>query len=150
MVRFQIPPFTSFGLEKYYQLRGVDLYWPKIILRWHLWHIGQIFIYQMFITKSLVNAKLLVVHKLLTDGKLLVVSKDLVNINLFSVGKHLVDTKYLASIKMLTDLTVDWLFYCTLITDTRKKHSSRMHTAHSPAVDASEALHQMSVWGSWS
>ena len=76
MVRFQIPPVISFGLRKYHHLRVVDFHWPELFE-------NDISV----ISKSLVNAKLLLVGQFLADGKLLAVSKHIVGSNLFSVGK---------------------------------------------------------------
>ena len=61
---------------KYYHLKMVDFHWPEIFED----NIS-------VISKSLVNAKLLLVGQFLTDGKLLAVNKYLVDSNLFSVGK---------------------------------------------------------------
>ena len=102
MVWFQTSPLISFGLGKCCYLRLVDFHWGMIIWRWHLCHVWLIFIYRMFYL--LVNAKLLIVGKLLADGKLLIVSKYLVDAKLFPVAEHLVDTKHLASMKMFRDL----------------------------------------------
>ena len=68
----------------------VDFYWPEVFE-------DDISV----ISKSLVNAKPLLVGQFLADGKLLVVSKHLVDSNFLSVGKCLLYTKCLTSIKII-------------------------------------------------
>ena len=73
--------------EIYYHLRVVNCHWPKLFED----DISVIFdrfssFKCLSIVKNLVNAKVVVVGKLLADGKPLVVNTYLVDTNLFSVS----------------------------------------------------------------
>ena len=62
MVIFQIPSLISFSLEKYYHLRVVDFIDQNYLIMTSLSYLTDF--HCLSITKTLVNAKLLVVGKL--------------------------------------------------------------------------------------